>query len=159
MRDKKGRFIATHGKKDTKLYKVWCGMKERCCNPKNKRYSNYGKRVITVCEEWKCDFSAFYNWALSNGYQEGLTIDRINNNGNYEPNNCRWVTRKEQNRNYSRNHNITYKGKTKCVTEWAEEYGIKAGTILYRLRQGKSVEEAFAKEDGRRTRWKIILPN
>ena len=91
----------THGKHYTKLYKIWTNIKDRTLNPKNKRYNDYGGRSITICEEWKNDFMSFYNWAMSNGYEEnkGLSIDRIDNGGNYEPNNCRWVTQTIQSRN------------------------------------------------------------
>ena len=82
-----------------KLYKVWSSLKDRILNPKNKNYNNYGGRGITLCEEWKNNFKAFYYWAVSNGYLEGLSIDRIDNDGNYEPSNCRWSTRTIQNRN------------------------------------------------------------
>ena len=83
----------------TKLYNTWLRMKGRCCNPKNDRYQYYGARGISVCEEWKNDFAVFREWALSNGYKEGLSIDRINVNGNYCPENCRWITMAEQQRN------------------------------------------------------------
>jgi len=89
----KNNFI--HGKMPKKLYKVWETMRERCTSPKNNSYKNYGGRGISVCPEWQ-DYTNFRDWALSNGYKEGLSIDRINNDGNYEPSNCRWATSKEQ---------------------------------------------------------------
>lgn len=85
----------THGLTKTDIHSVWTNMKTRCYNPKTWNYSNYGGRGITICEEWRNDFKAFYNWAIANGFQKGLQIDRIDNDGNYEPANCRFVTPKE----------------------------------------------------------------
>ena len=91
----------THGLRYTRLYDIWADIKKRTLNPKNKAYNDYGGRGIKVCEEWKNDFMSFYDWAMLNGYEEnkGLSIDRIDNDGNYEPNNCRWVSSNIQNRN------------------------------------------------------------
>lgn len=85
----------THGKSNTKLFHVWNGMKQRCYNPNNRSYKTYGGRGIKVCDEWRDNFMAFHDWAIANGYEEGLTIDRIDNDGDYEPNNCRWITLQE----------------------------------------------------------------
>lgn len=150
-RNKKGQYLSIHGGTNTKLHNVWCAMRERCNNPHNKRYTRYGGRGIRVCEEWN-NFLAFQKWSEANGYSENLTIDRIDNSGNYEPSNCRWVTQKVQNRNYSRNHRITYNGETLCIAEWSEKTGINRATILYRLQNGKPLEEVFSKYDGRSKR-------
>jgi hypothetical protein len=125
------------------------GMRERCSNPHCKSFKNYGGRGITVCSEWD-KFGAFRAWALSAGYAEGLTIDRINGNGMYCPDNCRWATTAQQNRNYRRNHVITFHDVSKCAADWADEVGVKACTIIWRLKAGKTVEEALAKRDYRK---------
>lgn len=150
-RDKNGKFAAEHNGKGTKLYRVWMAMRERCSNPHNKSFKNYGGRGITVCREWD-DFGAFRAWAISAGYAEGLTIDRINGSGGYCPDNCRWATTAQQNRNYRRNHIITLHGVSKCAADWADEVGVKACTIIQRLKRGKTVEEALAKRDYRTTK-------
>lgn len=89
----------THGKSNTKLHGVWNTMKQRCTNPNNEKYNDYGGRGIVVCEEWRNSFEVFYEWAMSSGYAEGLSIDRIDVNGNYCPDNCRWATALEQRHN------------------------------------------------------------
>ena len=102
----------THGLIGTKLYTIWANIKDRVSNLKTFHYINYGGRGITICEEWKNDFMSFYNWAMENGYSDELSIDRIDNDGNYEPNNCRWTTRTIQNRNQriQKNNTSGYKG-------------------------------------------------
>ncbi len=98
-----GRFGIKHGKCNDTLYGVWRGMKSRCYGVKQRAYKNYGGRGISICNEWLNDFMNFYNWAVVNGYKKGLQIDRINNDGNYEPTNCRWITNKENMRNRGSN--------------------------------------------------------
>ena len=103
-----------------RLYRIWGTMRHRCQNPKRKDYKYYGARGIKVCEEWG-DFSTFYEWAINNGYNDTLTLDRVDANGNYEPSNCKWATMKEQGNNKTNNHLITYNGETKTIAQWAEE--------------------------------------
>lgn len=93
----------THGLYYTRLHRIWSGMKQRCYYSKCRSYKDYGGRGITICDEWLNDFKTFYDWAISNGYKEGLTIDRKNNDGNYEPQNCRWITNSEQQKNKRNN--------------------------------------------------------
>ena len=131
--------------RNNKLYHVWYGMVDRCKNPKHKFYHRYGGRGICVCDEW-IDYDMFATWALANGYKEGLSIDRINNDGNYEPSNCRWATTKEQHNNTSQCSFKTINGITKSVSEWAEEYGIRHGLVLHRLSRGMSIEDALTTE-------------
>lgn len=139
IRNNNGQFVEIHGdrKNRNKLYRVWCSMKERCYNSNNKRYKNYGLRKIKVCDEWKENYINFKTWALNNGYKEGLTIDRINVNGNYEPSNCRWATTKEQNRNYSKNIFVEFNNTKICLKELSEIIKINYGTLLWRYKNNK----------------------
>ena len=125
------------------LYSCWNIMRHRCYDTNNEKYKNYGARGIVVCEEWRYSFEPFFKWAMANGYQKGLTIDRINVNGNYEPSNCRWTTLLIQARNKTNNKMITYNGETKCLSQWCEELNIPYHSIRARIRLGWSVERAF----------------
>lgn len=132
-----------HGKYKTKLYSVWVQIRQRCNNCKCKSYPNYGGRGIKVCQEWDESFLSFEEWALNNGYAEGLSIDRIDNNGNYEPGNCRWTTDFVQSRNKRNNHMITYNGETLTLTDMAIKYGYEPRVIDKRLRTGWTIERTF----------------
>lgn len=125
----------THGMTESRLYMIWCGMKNRCYNPNEKAYKNYGGRGITVCPEWLEDFQNFYDWANTNGYADYLTIERKDVNGNYCPENCCWITKEEQARNKRDNHRITCHGKTFILTEWAEILGMTRGALKQRIRR------------------------
>lgn len=140
-----------HLPRDNKrLYEVWGAMKARCYNPNNKSYRLYGAKGITVCEEWM-NFKGFYEWAMNNGYDPDAkfakcTIDRIDSNGNYSPENCRWVDALVQSRNSASNKLLTYNGKTQHMTDWAIELGIPLSTISVRLKRGWSVERALSQK-------------
>lgn len=134
---------STHGLTKTRLYSIWSKMKDRCLNKNNPAYKWYGGRGITICQEWLDDFMDFYKWAIENGYKEGLSIDRIDVNGNYEPCNCRWITLEEQALNTRTTKFLTYKGETKTVSEWCDITGIKKTTMLNRIRLGFSAEECI----------------
>ena len=130
--------------KSTRLYEIWKAMIGRCCCDGSSAYDNYGGRGITVCDEWRNDYTTFKKWALSNGYQDNLTIDRINNNGNYSPDNCRWITMSEQMYNKRNNRLLTFKNETKTITEWANEYGINRRLLGTRIdRYHWSIEKAL----------------
>jgi len=114
------------------IYQTWHAMLQRCEYPNDKHYKDYGGRGIKVRDEWH-DAQAFIDWALANGWQRGLTLDRIDNDGNYEPSNCRWVTRKEQAWNRRSNRLITFNGKTQPMSQWAEELNIPYHALNHRI--------------------------
>lgn len=129
-----------HGLSKHRLFHVFRHIKDRCYNPNNDSYHNYGARGIIVCDEWKNDFMAFYNWALENGYKKGLTIDRIENNGSYSPTNCRLATRKTQGNNRSTNRFLERDGERLTMKQWSEKTGIHYETIKKRVREGLPVD-------------------
>lgn len=133
---KNSRNSGHHKTQHKRLIKILNSMKQRCYNPNDTRYKNYGARGIKICDEWLKDSKKFYGWAECNGYKDNLSIDRIDVNGNYEPNNCRWVTFKEQANNKRVNHLVTIRGKTRTIAQWAEYYKVsygKAYNILAKL--------------------------
>ena len=129
-----------HGMAGTRLYETWLGMKDRCYNPKDRSFKYYGELGIKVCNEWQ-KFETFCQWALANGYADNLTIDRIDVNGNYEPSNCRWATRKEQANNKTTNRYITFEGKTKTLKQWSEILNISYAALQYRVDNSWSFEK------------------
>lgn len=135
----------TTGKNATRLYGIWIGMRNRCRNPKNHGHPSYGGRGISVCEEWD-SYAVFKEWALSHGYSDDLSLDRIDCDGNYSPENCKWSTAKEQGRNKHNNKVLTFNGETKTLAEWAECTGINYHTLKHRLfTYGFTVEDALTK--------------
>lgn len=141
----------SHGHSKTRLYRTFHSMKARCCNPNNNDFKDYGGRGIKICEQWLNDFLEFRKWALKTGYNDNLTIERINVNGNYEPSNCKWVTRKIQSRNTRQNNLITISGITKCFSEWCEIYSISKSTVKDRMNNGWETKQAITTPVKRKT--------
>ena len=144
-RQRSAEYHLTHGMSGTRIHSVYNTMKGRCYNPKDQKYDRYGARGITICDEWLNNPKSFYDWALSNGYQDGLSIDRIDNDGNYCPENCRWVDRKTQANNKSNNRYYEYNGMKKTISEWAEYLGLPYSAIKARFQRG-SFERLFPQE-------------
>ena len=151
--DRLSEMRTKHKMSNTRLYREWAQMKGRCYYKKYINYDCYGERGITVCAEWKDDFSCFMKWALSNGYNDNLTLDRIDNNKGYSPDNCRWITGKEQANNRRNNHYVTYNGITKTISQWSESSGINYWCLRSRIANGWDISEALTKPSrGRGTR-------
>lgn len=141
------RHPLKHNKTNTRLYKIWCNMKKRCFSPNCKCYYRYGGRGITVCEEWKNDFQSFYNWSINNGYADNLSIDRINNNKSYSPDNCRWITMKEQSRNKRNNVYIQYGEKKVSLPELCESLNIPYKTAISRYKYAQKAGRLISVEE------------
>ncbi len=129
----RGEKRKTHGMSKTRIYNIWHGIKERVLNENDTSYKNYGGRGISICQKWE-KFEGFYE-DMEEGYKDHLEIDRIDNDGNYTNENCRWATRKQQTNNSRHNHLLTLNGRTQNIREWAEELGIKANTLVYRSKR------------------------
>lgn len=133
----KRRFMAkqqTHGESYSRLYQIWHGIKSRCYTKCHTSYHNYGEKGINVCDEWRDDYIAFRDWALTNGYRDDLTIDRIDNGRGYEPSNCRWATPREQSNNKNTNHLVSFNGETHTIAEWSRIVGLSPRLIKDRLK-------------------------
>lgn len=135
----------SHRMTHTRLYETWSNMRRRCNSKSSKSYKDYGGRGIKVCDSWNRSFIDFYNWAIESGYSDNLTIDRIDVNGDYCPENCRWVPKGDQPSNRRNNWRITHRGKTQNLKQWCDELGLDYKLINNRLnRSGLSFEEAIA---------------
>ena len=130
----------THGLHSTRLFGIWCRMKGRCYNSKSTQYRYYGAKGVKICDEWLTDFKAFYDWSMANGYQDDLTIDRINNDGNYSPDNCRWANHSEQMLNRSNTVFVEYNGEKKPLAVWCRIYGVNYKRAHAKYRKGFSPE-------------------
>jgi hypothetical protein len=148
--DRENRYKRFYGIPNQRLRNIWGGMKARCNIENNPAYKNYGGKGVKVDEQWQKHFLYFYDWAIENGYQDDLTIERIDVNGNYEPSNCKWIPKGKQAHNTTQNVNITHNGKTMCLEEWARETGVSSKVIKFRLSSGLSFEKAISKKKWRR---------
>jgi hypothetical protein len=144
------RKSITHGRHDTRTYQAWHSMRQRCLNALHRAYPSYGGRGITICRRWLDSFEAFLKDMGER--PDNRSLDRIDNDGNYKPDNCRWATCSEQQRNTRANRLLTHNGMTKCVSEWAENTGIHRATIRGRLRIGWTVTDALTTPPGTRRR-------
>lgn len=138
--------------KPERIKRIWRTMIARCCNPSYNKYVSYGAKGIKVCDEWK-DFRSFKDWSLNNGYNDNLTIDRIDNEKGYSPSNCRWVTMKQQNRNKTNNIWLSYNGTSMCMSDWAEYFHVSPQAIWYWLNEkgmdaSKVIERFINKQKG-----------
>ena len=126
-----------------RLHRIWSNMKQRCGNPNSKDYKYYGERGIQVCDEWKNDFEQFFYWAMNNGYKDGLTIERKDNNGSYCPENCKWISASAQHRNTRKTRRYTLHGKEFTLTELCRIYGKPRSTVDGRLKRGMTLKDAL----------------
>ena len=132
----------------TRIYNIWSAMKQRCLNENCHCFKYYGSRNVSICPEWvdkKDGFKNFLEWAKKSGYSDNLTIDRVDVNGNYCPENCRWATTKQQARNKTNNHIVEYNGISLCLTEWAEYLGVNSGTLISGINRGRTIDFYYNK--------------
>lgn len=141
-RENVGNVFRKHGQYGTRLYKIWSNMIQRCTNPNHNYYSLYGAKGIAVCDAWM-QFDAFYEWAVKSGYADSLSIDRIDNDKGYSPDNCRWATPQEQTDNRRCSIYVSFNGERKTLKEWSNETGIAYKNLLWRMRHGWTIEKAL----------------
>ena len=155
------RIKENTGSSQYRLYRIWRGILKRCYDSNCVTFKNYGARGISVCDSWKNSFSEFEKWSLEHGYDNDLTIDRINNDGNYCPENCRWVTSVVQNNNRRNNISITYNGQTLTIAQWAHKLNMDYGLIWGRLQAGNTPEQILKQEKRKQSypQWKPITYN
>ena len=137
LRSDIGKKSTTHGMSKTRLYQTWVNIKGRCCHKNNPAYSLYGGRGISICDDWKNSFEAFARWALANGYQNDLTIERIDYNKGYMPENCKWISMSEQANNRRSNVSITFNNETHNLSEWCKIYGKEYNLVYNRIHKNK----------------------
>lgn len=142
-RDQVGRLNRTHAASKSRLYRIWCNIISRTENPRIKSYRYYGAKGVKMCDEWRNSFDAFRDWSMSHGYAEHLTIERLDNNKGYSPENCRWATWKEQFNHRTCSHLLTFNGRTQSIALWAEECNLPKGTVYRRLYDGWAIERAL----------------
>ena len=136
--------INKHGMARSRIYRIYMAIKGRCTNINSPQYKYYGERGISMCNEWLNSFQTFYDWAMTNGYRDDLTIDRIDNERDYSPDNCRWVTMQEQSENKRSNKTIVFNGKSQTLSQWARELGFPKQTLIARITTYKwSIEKAL----------------
>lgn len=135
--------MQTHGESNTKLHKIWKAMRKRCNNKNTSDYKYYGGKGVSVCNEWN-DFMTFKEWSNNNGYKDGLTIDRIDPNGDYSPSNCRWISHKAQCNNRTTTRLYNYNNETLSIAQLSEKYGVNYSTLYARLSRGLSVADAIS---------------
>lgn len=140
------KFNTTHGLAHTRLNSIWKSMRKRCLNPNSSSYESYGGRGITICEEWKNDCRCFYDWAIANGYADNLTIDRIDNNKGYSPENCRFATMREQANNTRHNVFLEFEGNKMTIAQWAREINVNISTVWARIKRGCPIEAILSKD-------------
>ncbi|MCL2636949.1 MAG: hypothetical protein FWD48_01130 [Oscillospiraceae bacterium] len=142
-RMKQNPINKSHNKSKSRIYNIWSTIKQRTTDPNHKEYHNYGERGIIMHKEWFNSFQSFYDWSIQNGYKENLCNDRKQNNGNYSPDNCRWITNKENCNNKRNNRYITIREETKTLSQWAEIYKINYFTVYSRIKRGWNEIEAL----------------